>query len=118
MTITKSLMVVAVAGITIAIAMSACSIGNQASDTVSTPLPTPTPLTASDIYKWLENTATQQPSKLERALKDKRYVRFKGTVTDTEIGKIQFHLGPRREFGYDKYINCQMRNELEPTELA
>ena len=113
MIINKSLTVVVLAGIAITIAISACAIGDQPPEIVSTPAPTPTPPTASDIYKWLENAATQQPSRLERELKDERYVRFKGTVTDTEIGTIQFHLGQRPDFGRDKYVNCEMRNELD-----
>lgn len=45
-------------------------------------------------------------------------MRFKGSVTDTEIGKIQFHLDPRQELGYDKYINCDMRNELDADRVS
>ena len=113
MIINKSFMVITIAGIAIVMAMSACTIGEQAPKIAPTPAPTPTPPTASDVYKRLESAATHQPSKLERELKDKRYVRFKGTVTDTEIGKIQFHLGQRPDFGRDKYVNCKMRNELD-----
>lgn len=116
MKISRPLAAVAIAAIIGAAAMTACIIGPQS----PTPVPTATPIppVARDFYKSIETIATKQPARLEKLLKEKPYRNFKGKVTDTESGKIQFHIGPRPDFSYDTYINCDMRNKPDAERVS
>ena len=97
-----------------AIAISACTLARQTPTAI--PTPTPTPMAVQDCYTRIEDIATRQPARLERALRNEAYLRCRGPITHTEIGTIQFHVA--KTWGdFDEYINCEMRREAVAEEV-
>ena len=103
-----------VAILVIATALS-CTIGHQSPTAI--PTPTPTPITEREMYSLIERTATRKPSEFDGWLKEEALVRFRGQVTNTEIGKVQFHLH-KQSGEFDKYIDCEMRNSADSDRVS
>lgn len=94
------------------VAMPACLRGERTSTPI--PTPTPTPVTEREFYSTIEAVATKQPARFDGWLEDKAKMRFRGEITDTEKGEIQFHLEKSLDpFVRDKYIKCKMHDSQD-----
>lgn len=94
-----------------AMALSACALVTQPST------PTPTPLTVQECYDDVEVAATVKPARFQRDLKDERYFRCRGKVSNTEIGAIEFRLN-RGGGAYVARIKCEMLQEQDAENVS
>lgn len=101
-----------VAVMLVIVAVPACQLGERTPTPI--PPPTPTPVTEREIYSTIEAVATKQPAKFDGWLENKAKVSFRGNVTNTENGEIQFHLERSQDlFGRYKYIKCKMHDSQD-----
>lgn len=100
-----------VAAMLVIVAVPACQLGERTPTPI--PPPTPTPMTEQEFYFTIEAVATKQPAKFDGWLENNAKGRFKGRITNTEKGEIQFHLEKSDDPFRDTYIKCKMRNSQD-----
>ena len=90
-----------------AIIIGVVLIGVQAcGQPAPSPAPTPTPWRVQELYQFLENEKTSNPTRLEKRVDDKEVFGFTGAITNIEDDKIQFHIA-KLDTKKDEYVECE-----------